>query len=146
MSDISKMNKVYKEMYMYVGRTMRNKPEYFNCRVYEDNTDVPEVAVPIIIMDLEETSQQVYGSTLDHKENKIYFSIVVDIYAQNIGSNHRRDMAEELREFIYNYLVHERGLLPTGNYRIPMPDVKKYRVMSRFTGVYDIEQDKIFKQ
>lgn len=145
MSDIKKFNAMFLQMYLEIGKEMRNKPEFYNTRVAEDASDVTASNTPLILIDVTDSMQTQFGSTLDYRENRISFTITVDITAQN-GIANRRDICERLREHIYEYFVNRRGMFPAGNHKFQLLEEKKQRVVSRFTGVYDIEQDKIYKQ
>lgn len=145
MSDMSKFNEMFDELYLTIGSLIRNKPEYYDCRVVRDSIDVTASKTPLITIDVTDSYQRPYRSSMDHTENQIQFTVTVDIITEDYKNINRRKIGEDLREVIYDYFVHQRGLMPNGNHRLPMHEEKKYRALSRFTGVYDIETKIIYK-
>lgn len=97
---------------------------------------------PLVI--IEQLNDPMISETLDKQERKYQITIEVNIFAIDNTTTDNITIAEELTGLVNTYFEDTCGMRRTDNTPIPNIDDLVYRKHLMFTGIYDIEQNKMY--
>lgn len=86
------------------------------------------------------------GETLTKTEKKYGITVEVNIYTQDASTVNHRDIANQLSDFINDIFDIKYGLTLENRQPTPNIDMNVYRINARYSGVYDMNTKKIYRE
>lgn len=142
MSEIKQVNDLFKNIFDDLNVRVRTSEDLYGCRLFQQSPTNP--FLPNIQMYLSYTRMEI--GNRDYTENKYPFDITVEIYTENLTDIKRRELGEVLEAFVDDFLANTVGMKLTFSRPVPILEERIHRIVMRYSGKYDIEQDKIYKE
>lgn len=143
MNDIEKVNHLFESIYSSLKLKLgENRDELERCLLFKQ----PPATSYLPHIQMELVDKNVRLESRDYAERKFPLEISIEIYTEDTGNVPRRELAQKIESFVFDFLSEEVGLAIKGSFPIPNLDTNVHRLRVRYTGIYDINTNIIYKE
>lgn len=142
MNELKQVRTLFGNIFDDLDARVRANKDLHGCLLFREPPSTAHL--PNIQMHLLNTSLQIGNRS--YTENKYPLEIQAEINTQHMPNIKRVELAELIEEFVFDYLSNKVGLKLVFDREAPNLDANIHRIILRFSGKYDIEQNIVYKE
>ena len=140
MSQVEILNNFYEVVFQGLKTMVTGNTSLYGCKMFKSPPETSYYPHAQLLI----TDKSLGNESLSKTQQQFAFEFTVEIYAQG-KDVHRSVIATAIEKAIADYMLNTLGVSLIVSTPIPNLDQNLYRILMRFTGIYDMERHIIFR-